>query len=86
MRLRAVSLALVPGLALGLSACTDGTTPDCSDAQCAVVVVYSESGVSGAGADGGADASADAVADEDGGVDASSDAASNPDAGSDAAP
>jgi hypothetical protein len=35
-----------------LAACTDGTTPDCADAQCQVVVEATEAGKDGGGGDG----------------------------------
>lgn len=51
-------LAAAAGVALAVAeGCTDGTTPDCSDAQCAVVSVV-EAGVDAAedGGEGGAGA------------------------------
>ena len=57
-------LGLAAALAAACAAaqgCTDGTTPDCSDAQCLVVSVV-EAGGDGVAPDGGADGSDDAAA------------------------
>lgn len=67
-----VALVGVLGLCGATAACTDGTTPDCSDAQCLVVGEVSETG---AGPDAG-ESGADAASSEDG-----SDAAPPPAAG-----
>jgi hypothetical protein len=60
------------GLGFGSAACTDGTTPDCSDAQCQMLVEMPDKGA----AEGGDDGSADAATSVDG--------ESSADAGSDA--
>jgi hypothetical protein len=65
----AASVCLVCLLGAAAQGCTDGTTPDCSDAQCLVVSVV-EAGTDG----GGGDAS------DDGGDDAG-DVTVTPDAG-----
>jgi|HubBroStandDraft_5_1064220.scaffolds.fasta_scaffold577376_2 hypothetical protein len=77
------SLSLAAGLAAACAvaavsqACTDGTTPDCSDAQCLVVSVVE------AGPDG---AVGDAQANADGsGEDATGSLEAGPDAGLDSA-
>jgi hypothetical protein len=49
----AVGVAATCGIALG---CTDGTTPDCSDAQCAVVSVVEAGGDGSVGDAGASDA------------------------------
>jgi len=70
-----VGFALACGLA---TACTDGTTPDCSDAQCLVVSVVPEAG--DAGDDGSQTEGGDATEPTEGGeVDA---AGADADAGS----
>ena len=74
----ATALAAACAIAQG---CTDGTTPDCSDAQCLVVSVV-EAGGDGAPPDGGADDAA-----QDGAVSEDSEAgpdSASPDAGSSA--
>jgi hypothetical protein len=71
-------VAATCGLALA-SACTDGATADCSDAQCQAVVEVIDTGA-GASPDSGVDA--DATADED--SSAGPDADSSTDAGADA--
>jgi hypothetical protein len=80
----AVVAALAPALAL-VQGCTDGTTPDCSDAQCAVVSVV-EAGVDGAGDSGPTLADAEQEAPEmiDAGANAEGGAMS--DVGADAPP
>ncbi len=55
----AVSVCLVCFVGAAAQGCTDGTTPDCSDAQCLVVSVVeaaSDGGGGDAGGDGGEDA------------------------------
>ena len=57
----AASLGLVCFLGAAAQGCTDGTTPDCSDAQCVVVSVVeagSDAAEGDAGDDGGEDAGA----------------------------
>jgi hypothetical protein len=76
---------LLAACALGAVACTDGTTPDCSDAQCQVLVEEAAAGDAGADAaasDGaGADASEDSGAGGDASADAGSGAVGDADAG-----
>jgi hypothetical protein len=56
-------LAVATAAALSVAAgCTDGTTPDCSDAQCAVVSVVEAGADAGDGGPDGAD-TGDAAAD-----------------------
>jgi hypothetical protein len=64
-----VTIGLLVGLAtlLGGAACTDGTTPDCTDAQCLVVLEVPETGAGGGDA---GDAGDDATIDSSTGVDA----------------
>ena len=79
-RLRlAAGLAAACAIAQG---CTDGTTPDCSDAQCLVVSVV-EAGGDGA-ADGSADDADDSAADgaQDGNAAVSEDGDAGPGSGS----
>ena len=75
-------VAVMCGLALGSAACTDGTTADCSDAQCQVVVEVIDTGAS---AESGVDADASADEDSSAGPDSSADAGADSRAGADAA-
>jgi hypothetical protein len=76
-----VTILLAAG-ALGGVACTDGVTPDCSDAQCQVLVEEAAAGDGGADAAVGDGAGADASADSGAGGDAS--ASTDADSGADA--
>ncbi len=72
----------------GAQGCTDGTTPDCSDAQCLVVSVVESGNDSFAGdaeADGGEDA-AQASDAADAAQGSAADAGLAPESGPDAAP
>jgi hypothetical protein len=79
---------LLAACALGGVACTDGTTPDCSDAQCQVLVEEAAAGDAGAdagdadAAGSGANADSGSVADADSG--AASDASAVADSRADA--
>jgi hypothetical protein len=73
----AAGLAVVCAVAAVAQACTDGTTPDCSDAQCLVVSVV-EAGPDGAAGDARADA-------DNSGEDATGSSEAGPDAGLDSA-
>ncbi len=81
------SLSLAAGLAATAVAagCTDGTTPDCSDAQCQVVDAVEGGADGGSGDAGSGEDAADAKSEIDAGEDAPAstvDAASRPDAAS----
>jgi hypothetical protein len=66
-------VAATCGLALGSAACTDGTTADCSDAQCQVVVEVIDTGASAnSGVDGDSNSGVDG--DSNSGVDGDSSA------------
>jgi hypothetical protein len=73
-------VAATCGLALGLAACTDGTTADCSDAQCQVVVEVIDTGAS-SDSDSDADSSAGVGLDADSSAGVGPDADSSADAG-----
>jgi hypothetical protein len=65
MRRRFCLVAALVGSLVLAAACTDGTTPNCADAQCAVVSVV-EGGVDGAPSEAGeaGEASADDAGDD----------------------
>jgi hypothetical protein len=75
-----VTILLAAG-ALGGVACTDGTTPDCSDAQCQVLVEEAAAGDAGAEAASGDDGGADAASADGAGGDASADSGVGADSG-----
>ena len=59
----AAGLAAACGVAAVAQACTDGTTPDCSDAQCLPVIEVEGGGEAGAPADASAGDTGHAAAD-----------------------
>jgi hypothetical protein len=72
---------LLAASALAGVACTDGTTPDCSDAQCQVLVEEAAAGDAGAEAATGDDGGADAASADGPGADAPSGADASADSG-----